>query len=178
MRVRIFLSLQKINKMEKEKIIEGNKLIADFMGYEYIPWNNCDDFKPGFWLRGLSKSQRQYISKLPVKPFLCRNATQLAYNSSWNWIMPVLEKIESLTDDGYKYDVVIGFKTYCGITRSKNMMRDAERWESSHTVNEPGKIYTWKPTTKIQAIWIAVVKFLKWRDEQGKVAESIIAASC
>lgn len=123
--------------MTKEEIIEGNKLIARFMSskfsseYGYLIGNEWFDLK------------------------------QLFYHSSWNQLMPVLEKIESLIDDGYKYDVVIGFKTYCGITRSKNMMRDTKRWESSHTVNEPDKIYTWKPSTKIEGIWIAVVKFLK-----------------
>lgn len=57
--------------MSDEEILEGNKLIAEFMGGKYYPnggwseWQFPDGGKPSI----------------------------LYYNSSWDWIMPVVDKI-------------------------------------------------------------------------------------
>jgi len=59
---------------------DGNRLIAEFMGYKYFQssyrgWGFCKDEKDmSTWL----------------------HSNNILYHSSWDWLMPVIEKIESL----------------------------------------------------------------------------------
>lgn len=81
--------------MIQEQILEGNKLIAEFMGWTYFGFNDerltVDGVKysPG-WKRRATSPER---TKLSHRVYLCRNHTQLAYRSSWDWLMPVIDKI-------------------------------------------------------------------------------------
>ena len=66
--------------MSEQEIIEGNKLIAEFMGYKFIEdWHQ-------YW-------------RLSDKHLLLEN--ELKYHSSWDWLMPVVEKIEYLYATDY-----------------------------------------------------------------------------
>ena len=110
--------------MTKEEILEGNKLIAEFMGMvrhnhiSYATWAN-------------SKGDHIFESVLQ-------------YHSSWDWLMPVVEKIESLKNsDDYEIDI---FGNCCDI---------GGRFEA---VGE----------TKIAAVYIAVIEFIKWHKTQTK----------
>lgn len=67
--------------MEKN-IIEGNKLIAKFMNYDDI---DCDKCKYNFDCNHLQCC----LSPLEKDKLL-------SYHSDWNWLMPVIEKIEGL----------------------------------------------------------------------------------
>jgi len=73
--------------MEKEEIITGNKLIADFMGVR---------------IKG-AKGAYQY--KVDDQMWAEEG---LRYNSNWNWLIPVMEKI------GQEYNVRITW-TYEGV---------------------------------------------------------------
>lgn len=72
--------------MDKE-IIEGNKIIAEFDGWVLIPIeeNLCI---PTHYERGHDWWDLDH-------PFL--------YNESWDYLMPVVEKIESIHDDHHGY---------------------------------------------------------------------------
>jgi hypothetical protein len=69
---------------------ENNKLIAEFMEFK-IPTHIRQDQK---WIKA-------FISKL-----------HLHYNTSWDWLMPVVEKIESELTDGNVFTIE---KNYCNI---------------------------------------------------------------
>ncbi len=56
--------------------VEGNKLIAKFMGYK---------FHKGWWVRGSEK-----LSSCDIKL-----TVDLNYNSSWDRLMPVFKKLSS-----------------------------------------------------------------------------------
>ena len=64
---------------------------------------------------------------------------QVIYHSSWDWLMPVVEKIESL-----RYEVAI-HSTWCNINRG--------------TSNDLGYI---GGETKIEAVYKGVIHFIKW----------------
>ena len=67
--------------------MEDNKLIAEFMGLVYAPPSKrWDDW---FTEDG---TRVTFGSRIP-----------LLYHTSWDWLMPVVDKIESL---GYSYDRV------------------------------------------------------------------------
>ena len=73
--------------MTTEEALEGNKLIAEFMGYSYYP-HTREETLPG-WRKEKSHPK---ISGT----YLARVHKNLAYHRSWEWLMTAVEKIESL----------------------------------------------------------------------------------
>jgi len=77
---------------------------------------------------------------------------RLKFNASWNWLMPVVEKIEQ-----------IGFCFY--------IHNDAAYIRKSHykgNIPDFGKI----EDTKITATWLTVVDFIKWHNSNEKKSKS------
>ncbi len=106
------------------EIIEGNKLIAEFMG-------------------GSQKEDQMYI---PDHVAECYKANCLVYDSSWDWLMPVVEQIENL---GYYTE--INKKINGG-----NYVHIADNSLNKDIANSFGL------ESKIEAMWQAVVEFIKW----------------
>ena len=95
---------------------EGNKLIAEFMGKKFIEDGN---------------------SMWDGKVSIC--VENLEYHSSWNWLMPVVEKIEKT------YEVSI-------IGKECEIADNGYEWKS---------ICKSTSESKIDAVWQTVVKFIK-----------------
>ena len=114
--------------MCEEEYNEGNKLIAEFMGLEK------NDF--GYWVN------KDYLFGAQLKLF----DFELKFHSSWDWLMPVVEKIEKDMDMWIRierdYIFVCRFNDYSGIISSSNTF-----------THNKGKIY---------GVWLAVVEFIKW----------------
>jgi len=107
----------------KNETIEGMKLIALFMG-EAVGSNG---------LLGIHQQNGDIEYEIP-----------LDYNGSWDWLMPVVEKIESL---GFRVEII-------GLT-------------CSIYTNSEENIYVDEPAmTKTEATWQAVVEFIKWYNSQ------------
>jgi hypothetical protein len=116
--------------MEDKVILEGNKLIAEFMGMEYhwYPKNNY-----------YARPQHTFFEGNKIW-----GIEDLKFHSSWDWLMPVIERIESL---GYRWE--IGMSTtspyhYCKI------------WSI-------GSIEGISP---LDAIYGACIEFIKWYNKQ------------
>ena len=133
-----------------ENILENNKLIADFMGVKQHRFD------------GLTK-----IEKV------------LKYHTDWNWLMAVVEKIETtsynvpekfrkgfmkntLTATGIIYSdydnrqEFLGWSSYCTLETqtlwdSTMLSEDVEKYES-----------------KIEAVYSACVEFIKWYNLNNK----------
>ena len=106
---------------------EGNKLIAEFHGKYNTNWNT--------------------ISCYPPK--------DLKYHTSWDWLMPVVEKIE-----GMKYHTQIFYLHYlkthaCQISKGENFAKpfDDAEWSGSSL------------NSKIEAVWQAVVSFIQLHNQ-------------
>ena len=97
-------------------IIENNKLIAKFMGLE------------------LPLKITEYSS------LIC--SMNGNYHKDCNWLMKVVEKIESLN---YVFEIKL---TWCGIKQIENGNVIVLRWEEDKT--------------KIEAVYNACVEFIKW----------------
>lgn len=151
--------------MKESEILEGNKLIADFMGGIYsenaLAWGFGD--------------ARIEHKELVVRGKLYKNLVwaekfekDLKYHSSWDWLMPVVEKIENLN-----FCVTIGTsnrkdksqRTYCEIGTP-------EMWNFELTLEDSPvpiiEIDEKNSNTKIINVWLAVVEFIKWWNEQKK----------
>lgn len=107
------------------------KIIADFMGilYSYI-----DDT---FYINAKNKEEFGRWVK-------CED---LKFNSDWNWLMEVVEKIETLES--------IGIDFYKGCIDVYNEETNLIR------INRKG-------LTKIEAVYNACLEFINWYNEQNK----------
>jgi hypothetical protein len=115
-----------MNKQElAEQILEGNKLIAEFVGYKQ---HNHGSYKT-FEIDG------RHIYESVVQ-----------YNTKWEWLMPVVEKIESL-----------GFQFHIG-----NEGAAIKKWWFRGNVPDLGSVQE----TKIAATWEICIRFIQWYNNQ------------
>jgi len=128
------------------KTIEGNKLIAEFMGLELADKKYPSD---GYWI---SLHLPMFTDSDMTEWADTRNGmiriprSQLKYHSSWDWLMPVVEKIESLG-----YNTQIHFDLF--MVGDKDSLRNVTETSAS---------------PKIMSIWYGVIAFIEWYNEQSK----------
>lgn len=111
--------------MTNEEILEGNKLIAEFMGLETITLKVDNNGE------GICIKKPMATTQIPVK-----------YHESWDWLMPVVIKIE---ETGYIFHMI-----------SKNIYIPAIGYIHY------GDVYN----TKIEVLYESVVYFIK---DQNKI---------
>lgn len=117
------------------KTTQDNKLIAEFMG-----------LKPTeFWGRYSISNDHCHCNEITPEKAIEGFASISKYSTSWDWLMPVVEKIESLG-----YGVTIGMGTYCII------QKDWGDLEEIHSMTDNNKLF---------CAYNAVVKFINWHNE-------------
>lgn len=114
--------------MSEESLVRNNKLIADFMGYQ-------SESRVG--------GKRWLINSYWVLP------SWMLYKTSWDCIMPVLERIEELEG----MDRVDIFYRNCQITYSD---------ESNEYLRGGKDCNGIKGETKLLAVYQSVVEFIEW----------------
>ena len=119
-----------------KNVTENNKLIAEFMGGLY---NNQSMLS--------LQSNEIWLPYHGVCNYKSDNGKRLKYHSDWNWLMPVVEKIESLGND------ILITSNYIQITYNKG--------EKFIAIELEGNI-------KIFAVYDACIEFIKWYNEQNK----------
>lgn len=122
------------------KVEEGNKLIAEFMGV--YSW---DDNRYGLmWKNPVSGS----------------SSKSLQYHSSWGWIMPVVEKIESIGGAFhiYKRKVIVVF--------------DTENHNYTHDELHEHPKYSYQTGyfdgNKVERIYECAIQFIQWYNQTLK----------
>jgi len=128
----------------REEILEGNELIAEFMGI---------------------KTQREQSFMTGIGNFyvidLERN--QILFHNSWDWMFPAIDKINGL---GKAYSFAT-FKTYVSLTVEKSGNKMYKDFSFAHaeyiTAEQTGK----------EAAFKLLVKFIKWHNEHVKQLETI-----
>jgi hypothetical protein len=123
--------------MEQNEIIEGNKLIAEFIA-DRIDSNSGKtwilDFNEGIWHNV--------------------NQEDWAFYTSWDWLMPVIDKIEALDED---FEVQIGRNLYVKELTYNCIIHTeggAVHFESDFTGN------------RISGVWKLIVEFIQWYNNQ------------
>ena len=114
--------------MTQEQINDNNKLIAEFMMGEKV-------------VDGLNIPLMAYLDSKGDY----HHEEDLHYHSSWDWLMPVVEKIES---DGRTYQCVQQLHTVY-----------------FYDVKTKGTISFSCKETKLESTYEAVVKFIKWYND-------------
>lgn len=115
--------------MKEREIIEGNKLIAEFMGGQA----GCYSLDRCWW-DNLTRDE------------LMKWENHLRFEYKWDWLMPVVEKIESDTSK------VTGVRTYRIIIENNGCLIYSHKYDNG----------TITATSKIEATWQAIVDFIKW----------------
>lgn len=120
---------------------EDNELIAQFMGFEFID-DDPEVYPDGYWL------------DLPY----CQSK-DFEYHENWDWLMPVIEKIESIYDDFHGYFGVYISSNSCTIQGTK----------LNTTIENPHYAYYNSECreTKIESTYHAVVLFIKWYNQNN-----------
>jgi hypothetical protein len=110
-----------------QDIIEGNRLIAEFMGF----YGNPTTKKP---ITSIEKDSK--------------------YHSSWDWLMPVVEKIERF----FKIDgKEVEFRLICYEDEISIIAKYTDKeWERIIEVNADG-------SGKLLNTYKAVIEFIKWQ---------------
>ena len=127
--------------MEQTEILDGSKIICVFMDGEVM-----DDGMCWFWGHHHVRTTNK-----------CFHIKAVKYHSSWDWLMPVVEKIESSKVDNWPEPI----KSFTFRIESKYCLI------SGHSgIAQPGVFYQtpygYEPESKIHATWLAVVGFIKW----------------
>jgi len=127
-----------------EGLIKNNKLIADFIGASKT--SNCKDnemFIPG---QTICRIDTIELGKGHI----------LKFHKSWDWLMPVVEKIESefCSSNIHYYSAGMMKQEYVVEFLGYNIDYDNSQYDKS----------------KIKAVYKAVIKFIKWYNE-NKVNE-------
>ena len=120
--------------MIAQDILEGNKIIAEFLGINpqrivsEMPIN-----KDGNYCNGNGDLDKY------GNPCYLVYAPSLQYNSSWDWLMPVVEKIHKMEEY-------------------------TEEYTSEQVIYAP--ILQAIPLYGITGVWREVVEFIKWYNQQ------------
>lgn len=128
--------------------IESNKMIAEFMGYKYFPFDETKkSSNPDIIVDQMSGWHKPTNGHYKIPDwYLCRTHKELAYDRKWDWLMPVINEIEWT-----KAEVTIRGTT-CNIWHSELKYYQTE-----------GSIYIDEPAmTKFEATYRAVVEYIEW----------------
>lgn len=137
--------------IEYSKIDDGNKLIAEFM---HGTFTSEDHFGNGNIINYVSfepKFNPNFQIKNAGRKF---QVIDLRYHLSWDWLMPVIEKIRD-----HSYTSVI--QSNIGHSNEVKIYIGIE--------NKPILINEWNnKIPMIDCVWMAVVQFINFYNERGK----------
>lgn len=130
--------------MSTEEKIEGNELIAKFVG-AVINKHYTNELTYCFQKHNVPTEHSSYNWSI----------RSMQYHSSWEWLFPIIDKINGM---GKEYSIAI-FKTYISLTVEKGgkVYKDFSFAHSEYITSEQiGK----------EAAFKLLVKFIKWYNEQ------------
>ena len=117
---------------------ENNKLIAEFMHLE----------------TSINHNSSEWYEKKIISSIITENANELNYHKSWDWLMPVVQRIECTSTDNkdnsdnfFNVAIEVFECNINGVDTSINISHNAQ--------------------TKIKATYEAVVEFIKEYNKQN-----------
>lgn len=132
----------------------NDKLLAEFLGYKYIPFNLFDttDSINGWY-------------KKDDNSFLCKSHNELNFNSDWNKLMLVVDAIENIDLSDYHYK----WLDYDGVTINNNFNGVTVDIEGNSCyigveldLDPYSMISKGEGNNKKEVVYDACVKFVKW----------------
>lgn len=159
--------VKKINMLTKTQINKGNELIAKFMGFKIAFHKNsqCKENPKGLEISSWKtikdvEGKIQGFTHIDGLEFYSKqsnggrqgswaNYLDMPFDSSWDWIMRVIEKIELIGETDKKYG------TFCEISTP---------WIRIGTITKDHKLNHY--SKKLEGVYIALLEFLKKHNKQ------------
>lgn len=141
--------------METVTTEQGNKLIAEFMGATHEPQSDRynehllfePEVAPPVWYVGHDREWHTRNERLRVAIL---DLSNLKYHSSWDWLMPVVEKIELA---GYEIEIT---SNYVRITEGTPQGDGGKYFKIIADVDSDTMVVS------IRTLWLAVIDFLTY----------------
>lgn len=129
------------------QILENNKLIAEFMGGLY---NNQ--------ARLSLQSDEIWLPYHGVCNYKTNNGKSLKYHNDWNWLMKVVEKIESLKTpyNGFSWGII----PFAVVINSNSVYIQVDAGKSEDIIFPDRHC-----KNKIEMVYNTCVEFIKWYNE-------------
>ncbi len=137
--------------MKEKEIIDGSKLISEFIAANQYK-GEYDLFSTTTLMDVFSNISAEDAD---AKHYFTPNEMQ--FHKSWDWLMPVVEKIEDF-HNGIEYQVVI-YEDEVEIIKKGNT-----HWQTIINISADG-------SGKLQNTYKAVVEFIKWFNEHKKTGQ-------
>ncbi len=135
-------------------LLENNKLIAEFMSLEKV--KEYDDEDNWFYVPDRLHLNNEFSYKNEVD---YTKSNMLPYNCSYDWLMPVVEKIEKLGETKDTYGKLVDITTtYIKISKG------CANGDFTIDLKLPAN----SKLSKLEALYKAVVLFIKWYNENNK----------
>lgn len=133
--------------IQDEAVLQGNKLIAEFMGWRPSVVENGINL---YYLPNDTTGEYNHSCKQ-------MSLESMIFHTSWDWIMFVVNKIESLTEDTltcvYWFEITPSFINF---------------YSHPQFCKTPDFEIKIKNNDKLTALYLAVVKFIEWYNTQNK----------
>lgn len=132
-----------------ENTEENNILVAEFMGRDFFAYNGNRSFNTAF--KSYAECQEFINSNKLVdyKPELGWEENIGKYHESWNWLMPVIEKINNITLDEVGEVGMVIYPDKADVIDS----------------NDDIMIEGLSQKTLIHAVYNTVIEFIKWHNQ-------------
>lgn len=150
--------------MTQEEIIEGNKVISEFLGAKFVYYtlDRKDQTKELAFIDQTSSPPLNHMWRCSLTPennFSWSYPHDLRYHNDWNKLMRVIEKIEAISIPIKKYNTIEWFEIHMHLNKVQiNSGLNHPNIVSPYSYHD----YNWESETKIEATWKCVVKFIKW----------------
>ena len=142
--------------------MDKNRIIARFMGFESSPFKNEGGKGFDVKLNGIPKDNCNGSYSVACYGDLESNIEQilgqeLKYHKCWNWLMPVVDKIESTFQ--------IGTGNLCKVYISSNNEPKDPFFYCNIYGSEDNQFNGESKNKKIDSVYDAVVDFINWYDK-------------
>ena len=138
---------------------ENNKIIAEFMGAKEIITETTHRIYKEFEMYGIIESIED---REDTKHFY--QPEEMLFNSDWNWLMEVVEKIENLPSRTLQGNYYLGneVKIYKAINTNTHYCEINLVKESGYRIVS----IQFNKESKIKSVYDACLEFIKWYNEQ------------
>jgi len=137
-------------------IQKSNKLIAEFMGGK-IMWKTGKHINiSGYYLPYLGKNENTLTGEYEATINSYVSVSGLKYHNSWDWLMPVVEKIQNL-------GVSTNIHYYAGTNVNEATINSSVTFLGYKMEYDNSEF-----KTKMEATYTSVVKFIRWYNKQKK----------
>lgn len=141
--------------MTEKEILEGNRLIAKF------------DYRLSF--RNDRKNFAEWVGPINGEIGNAFMSTQLKYHKSWNWLMPIVEKISTINHGSKEGQRYIFNTNRCAKSHINENDKPIKIRIKGVMITYPMPFIEIDSFNELEGTWFAIVEFIKWYNQNKKL---------